>query len=534
MVKLYTKIGNIRMDTPLIAVSGIYGPDYEVLLPDRQYIGAVVTKSVTLQPRLGNPERRIVPTTAGLLNAIGLQNPGVRAFIRDEIPKLRKVEVPIIASVAGSTVKEYTECSSLLADRDEIDGIELNVSCPNAEEVGIEFGSDARSLEQLVASVRAVVNGKTLLVKLTPNVTDIVTIAEAAVCGGADVISLINTLRGMAIDLVTQKPKLGNKVGGLSGIGIHPVAVYMIRQCYISCCHRANVPIVGIGGVTNSEEVLEFMLAGATAVGIGTALFRDDGGYDVRTRVFELMATGIDDYITERGETSVGSIIGKAAPEQLFRFAEIAEFLNITETTARSLGERGLLPGSPNEGRWEITFDELESWYAGISGKEWARITTNGQVDSLSTEIDLGGGIPTERLPELMRHWQTTENVNVVKQSARSDGTAVIEIKLDELLTKSQETLESIGRKEIKTAGVGLKNRIAESVKNYLSVPFQSELTLASQKVKVSLNPNGMLRLITQDNLADLPQRDREIIRYFLATYARRIAHQLEKHTAIQ
>lgn len=531
MVKLYTKIGNIRMETPLIAVCGIYGPDYEFLMPRRQYIGAVVSKSVTLQPRLGNPERRIVPTIAGLLNAIGLQNPGVRAFIREEIPKLRKVEVPIIASVAGSTVKEYVECSALLTERDEIDGIELNVSCPNAEKVGIEFGSDARSLEQLVARVRTVVNGKTLLVKLTPNVTDIVTIAEAAVRGGADVISLINTLHGMAIDLETQKPKLGNKVGGLSGIGIHPVAVYMIRQCYISCCHRANVPIVGIGGVTNSEEALEFILAGATAVGIGTALFRDDGGDDVNTHVFELIAKGIDDYITRRGETSVGTIIGKAAPEQLLSFKEMAEFLNITETTARSLGERGLIPAYPRGGRWEITFDELESWYVGISGKEWARITANGQMDSLSTEIDLGSGIPTERLPGLMRHWHSAGIVDIVKQSAKSDRTAVIELKLNELLTKSQEALETIGRKKI--GATSPKNKIAKSVKNSLLVAFQSELTLANQKVIVSLSPHGLLRLAVQDNLATLPQRDREIIRYFLASYADRIAHELTGDTTI-
>jgi hypothetical protein len=247
-----------------------------------------------------------------------------------------------------------------------------------------------------------------------------------------------------------------------------------------------------------------------------------------------LIARGIDDYITKRGETSVGSIIGRAAPEQLLSFKEIAEFLNITESIARSLGERGLLPGSPNGGRWESKFDELESWYVGISGQEWAKMTANSQIDPLSTEIDLGSGIPTKRLPDLMQNWRSAGIVDIVEQSTRSDGTAVIELKLTELLNKSKEALESIERKELKTTRTVLKSNIGESVKNSLSVAFHSELILANQKVKMSLSPNGLLRIITQDNLATLPQRDREIIRYFLVTYARRIAHQLKDDIAIR
>lgn len=305
MEGLDTIIGDIRLETPLIAVSGVYGLDYEWLMPSRPYIGAVVTKSITLYPRPGNPEPRIVETRAGLLNAIGLQNPGIEAFIRDEVPKLRILEVPVIGSVAGSSINEYVKCSALLAERAEISAIELNVSCPNVEKAGIEFGCDVNVLEELVANVRSAIGGKFLIVKLTPNVTDIASIAVAAINGGASAISLINTLRGMVIDLATQKPKLGNQVGGLSGIGIHPVAVYMIYQCYRSCCRKAHVPIIGIGGVSNSEEALELILAGATCIGVGTAMFRFP-------TVFKDIAEGIQHYISLRNDKSVASLIGKA------------------------------------------------------------------------------------------------------------------------------------------------------------------------------------------------------------------------------
>jgi dihydroorotate dehydrogenase (NAD+) catalytic subunit len=393
MVRLFTKIGNIRMETPLIAVSGIYGTDYEFLAPSRDYsrhyVGAVVTKSVTLEPRPGNQGKRIVevpvvrsakdhPSKRGLINAIGLQNPGIQAFINQEIPKLRRIEAPIIASVAGSTIEEYTECSDLLAAQDEIEGIELNVSCPNADLMGMEFGCDPGVLEQLVSSVRKVLRGKTLLVKLTPNVTDIVSTAEAAIRGGADALSLINTLRAMAIDIESQTPILGSKTGGLSGEAIHPVAVYMIRECYVSCCRRANVPIVGIGGVTSYEEAVEFMLAGATGVGIGTALFRDSGGPNVDKGIFQLIAEEISQYLVRRGKTSVGSIVGLAAPEQFFSYQEIAEYLNTTEDVIRSLAARGSLPGVPRRGRWQTTLDELENWRASLARCKWAELTALG------------------------------------------------------------------------------------------------------------------------------------------------------------
>ena len=306
MVGLETKAGDLRMRTPLIAVSGIFGVDYHTLSPGLPGVGAVVTKSVTLHPRLGNPEPRIIETPAGLLNSIGLQNPGIEEFLSEQIPKLRMLEVPIIASVAGANIEEYVECSRLLAPRDEIDAIELNVSCPNVEKGGMEFGCDPEALSHLVAEVRQEIGSKTLIVKLTPNVTDIAVPAQAAVDAGADAISLINTLRAMAIDLNTWEPKLGNRIGGLSGQAIHPVAVYMVYRCYTACCQRNGVPIIGIGGVSSGEDALELILAGATCVGIGTAMFRDQS-------VFEKIEKYLREYMDERSVKSISDLVGKTA-----------------------------------------------------------------------------------------------------------------------------------------------------------------------------------------------------------------------------
>jgi len=300
-----TKIGNLRMRTPLMALSGVFGIEHLTLLPELTGIGAVVTKSVTLRPRGGNPVPRIIPTPAGLLNSIGIQNPGIKRFLREVIPKLRVLEVPIVASVAGFNVEEYVKCSSLLAPLDEIDAIELNVSCPNIEKGGMAFGCDPSVLERLVTRVRKAVGGKTLIVKLTPNVTDIALPAQAAVAGGADAISLINTLRGMAIDLNTKKPKLGNKVGGLSGRAIHPIAVYMVYRCYTSCCRKYKIPIIGIGGVSKGEDALELILVGATCVGIGTVMFRDKS-------VFEKVEKYLIEYMKERGINSILELVGNA------------------------------------------------------------------------------------------------------------------------------------------------------------------------------------------------------------------------------
>ena len=305
MEGLETKLGSLHLETPLLSASGVYGLDYEQLAASRPYMGAAVTKSVTLHPRQGNPEPRIVETRAGMINAIGLQNPGIAAFVTDELPKLRTLEVPVIASIAGDEIDEYVQCAEILAPRDEIHAIELNVSCPNVEKGGIEFGCDEAVLEDLVTRVRKVSLGKTLIVKLTPNVTDIAAIAGAAIRGGANALCVINTLRGMAIDIERQKPALANKIGGLSGIGIHPVAVYAVYKCYTSCCKKNDIPIIGLGGVTTAAEAIELILAGATCVGIGTAMFREP-------KVFETTSKGMQDYLKRKGVKSVRELIGEA------------------------------------------------------------------------------------------------------------------------------------------------------------------------------------------------------------------------------
>jgi dihydroorotate dehydrogenase (NAD+) catalytic subunit len=306
MEGLDTRLGSLRLETPLLSASGIYGLDYEKLAASRPWMGAAVLKSVSLLPRPGNPEPRIAETRAGMLNAIGVQNPGVEAFVAEELPKTRALEVPVVASIMGSEIEGYVRCAEILAPRDEIHALELNVSCPNLEKGGIEFGCDADVLEKLVARVRPAARGKLLIVKLTPNVTDIAAIAQAAVAGGADALCVINTLRGMAIDVERQKPVLGNKIGGLSGIGIHPVAVYAVYRCYTACCREAGIPIIGLGGVTDADEAIELILAGATCVGIGTAMFR-------RPAVFEEVGKEMLEYIKHKGEKTIGALVGKAA-----------------------------------------------------------------------------------------------------------------------------------------------------------------------------------------------------------------------------
>jgi dihydroorotate dehydrogenase (NAD+) catalytic subunit len=315
MVELETKIFSLRMRTPLIPVSGIFSIDYLKLLPNLSGIGAVVTKSVTKNPREGNEEPRVIETPAGMLNSIGIQNPGIKKFLREHIPMLRLLEVPIIVSVAGSTIEEYVEVSSLLAKEDAVDAIELNVSCPNVEQGGMSFGCDPSTLKTLVTNVRNVVGDKILITKLTPNVTDIVLPAQAAIEGGSNVISLINTLTGMAIDLNTRKPKLGNKFGGLSGQAIHPVAVYLVHRCYTLCCKEKNIPIIGIGGVSSGEDALELILAGATCVGIGTAMFRDQ--YEIKRSnkmksIFQSITDYLIGYMQVREIKNISDLVGKA------------------------------------------------------------------------------------------------------------------------------------------------------------------------------------------------------------------------------
>ena len=271
-VGLRTHVGDLALQNPVMAASGTfgYGLDLVEFCPPER-LGGVVTKGLSPKPRRGNPTPRIVETTAGMINAIGLQNIGVEAFCRDALPELRRRKVLVVVNVFGETQDAYLEVIAR-CERDEgIAAYELNVSCPNVTAGGMEFGHDAGTLMSLVARCRASTSRR-LWVKLSPNAPHLVDTARAAVDGGADALSLINTLRAMAIDAVARRPVLATRCGGLSGPAIKPIALRMVDEV-----HRAlpAVPLVGIGGIESGRDVAEFLLAGASAVQVGTAIFRD-------------------------------------------------------------------------------------------------------------------------------------------------------------------------------------------------------------------------------------------------------------------
>ena len=269
-------LGRLRMKNPIATASGCSGYGEELAqFYDLSLLGAIVTKSITLKPREGHPPPRLAEVRAGMLNAIGLANVGLEAFLRDKLPALARFEVPVIVNVAGSAREEYLEVCAALDAAPAVAGIELNVSCPNVKEGGMEFGIDPATLAGLVQDVRRKVSRATLIVKLSPNVTDIAVIARAAVDAGAEALSLINTLRGLAIDPWKGRPILTNVTGGLSGPAIKPVALYMVRRVWEQVAGPRGIPILGLGGIQFVEDVIEFLRAGATAVSVGTANFVD-------------------------------------------------------------------------------------------------------------------------------------------------------------------------------------------------------------------------------------------------------------------
>ena len=273
-VDLAVTVGKIRMRNPIATASGCSGYGEELAaFYDPGLLGAIVTKSITLEPREGHPPPRLVETRAGMLNAIGLANVGLEAFLAEKLPVLARYDVPVIVNVAGATRDEYVQVARALDAAEGVAGIELNVSCPNVKEGGMEFGVDPKTLGGLVEAVRREVSRATLIVKLSPNVTDIAVVARAAVDAGADALSLINTLRGMAIDPWTGRPRLSNVTGGLSGPAIKPVALWMVRRVWQEVAAERGVAILGLGGVQFVEDVIEFLRAGATAVAVGTANF---------------------------------------------------------------------------------------------------------------------------------------------------------------------------------------------------------------------------------------------------------------------
>lgn len=266
MVNTKTTLCGVELTNPVIPASGTFGFGYEFSeIYDINVLGAISIKGTTKEARFGNPTPRIAECTAGLINSIGLQNPGIDAVIEKEIPKLRKVYYkPIIANISGFSIEEYVHCCEKMNNVKDVQIIEVNISCPNVHNGGMSFGTQPQNAQAVVEAVRKVTN-KPLFIKLTPNVTDIVEIAKACEQGGADGISLINTSQGMRIDLKKRKPVIANKIGGFSGRAIFPIALKMVYQVY----QAVKLPIMGIGGVSSAEDVIEMMMAGASAVQVG-------------------------------------------------------------------------------------------------------------------------------------------------------------------------------------------------------------------------------------------------------------------------
>ena len=266
------KIGNINLKNPIMVASGTFGyaKEFEGLM-DLKKLGAIVTKTITFKPRQGNSMPRVCETASGMLNAIGLQNDGVEHFIDEKLPYLAKIGVPIIVSISGDNVKEFCRLTQRLDKEKDVDGIELNISCPNIRAQGL-IAQDKDATYEVVKSVRKVTD-KTLITKLSPNVTDIVEIAKAACKAGTDAVSLVNTFFGMAIDIETGRPKLGNVTGGLSGPCIKPIALKMVWDV----AKNIDKPVIGMGGIMNASDAIEFLLVGAQAVQVGTANFVEPG-----------------------------------------------------------------------------------------------------------------------------------------------------------------------------------------------------------------------------------------------------------------
>lgn len=297
-MNLSVKIGNLELKNPVMGASGTFGfgREYEDFL-DVNEIGAIVTKGVTPKPRAGNPGVRIAETPSGMLNCIGLENPGVDAFIYDILPKIKKYNTAVIVNISAGSVEEYAEMAWRL-DIDGVDAVEVNISCPNVKEGGIVFGTDPKAAVAVTHAVKTHTK-KTVIVKLSPNVTDIVQMAKAVEEAGADAISMINTLTGMAIDINTRKPLLGNITGGLSGPAVKPVALRMVWQV----AKAVNIPIIGMGGIASAEDAIEFLLAGATAVAVGAHNFIDPSALKV-------IADGISEYMQKHNIEDVNELVG--------------------------------------------------------------------------------------------------------------------------------------------------------------------------------------------------------------------------------
>ncbi|MCP3921930.1 MAG: dihydroorotate dehydrogenase [Desulfobacterales bacterium] len=297
--KTIVTIGNIKLKTPVMTASGTFGYGREFSeVTDLNKLGAIITKGLSLEPSKGNPNPRVVETTGGLLNAVGLENVGFDVFKTDKLPFLETLETPFIVNIYGKTEEDYEAITQKLNEIPSLSGIEVNISCPNVKEGGVAFGVDPVAAASIVSKIRAKTN-KTLIVKLSPNVTDIAAIAKSVEGAGADAVSLINTLTGMLIDIKTRKPRLANVTGGLSGPAIKPVALRMVWEV----AKVVKIPVIGVGGITCADDAIEFIIAGATAVQVGT-------GNLVDPKTAGRVAKGIEKYLIKNNFSGIDELRG--------------------------------------------------------------------------------------------------------------------------------------------------------------------------------------------------------------------------------
>ena len=300
---LSVRIGKIKLKNPVIVASGTFGfgEEYEDFL-ELHHLGAIIPKGISLKPMLGNPPPRIFETEGGIINSIGLQNPGFKDFVKEKLPYLRNIKTHVLINFFGNTQKEYVELARRFDELPGISGLEMNISCPNVKQGGIIFCSDPKMTYHIVRAVRRSTK-LTLVVKLSPNVTDIALLAKSSEEGGADAVSLVNTFRAMAINIRSRKPELGNIIGGLSGPAIKPIALRMVWEV----SQRVRIPVIGIGGIVRAEDAIEFILAGASAIQIGTANL-------VNPRTGIEVINGIKKYLAENKLSRLREIIGLFRP----------------------------------------------------------------------------------------------------------------------------------------------------------------------------------------------------------------------------
>ena len=298
---LKINIGSLRLNNPVMTASGTFGYGEEFAsLVNLHRLGAIIVKGISLLPRPGNPPPRLAETACGMLNAIGLENVGLEKFLSDKLPFLLNIDTPLIVNILGDTLEDYQQLAARLDEEEKVAALEVNISCPNVKHGGVAFGTDPDMAYNVTKGVRQHFS-RPVIVKLSPNVTDIVMIAEAVEEAGADAVSLINTVLGMAIDIESCRPKLANIFGGLSGPAIKPIALRMVWQV----ADAVAIPVIGIGGISTPEDAVEFMLAGASAVQVGTANF-------INPKATEEIIQGLGTYLTEKNMASVQELIGRA------------------------------------------------------------------------------------------------------------------------------------------------------------------------------------------------------------------------------